>query len=101
MPTPFADLSPAEVHEVTSGFHRIIGASFQEDRRRDRRVVMTQDEIRRRFRICERWFRIFRGDKAWSIERSISTCATALRTELDGGVYTPDSRTIWLPQDGA
>lgn len=97
----FADLSPAEVHQVSTGILRAVDASFAVDRQRDSgKVTMTGDEIRRRFRICEAWFRTLRGEKQWTLRRTLSALVVALRTELDGGSYVPDDRTLWLPQDG-
>lgn len=99
--TPFADLSPVEVRLVAATFHRHVLQSFVKDVQRDGRTTNTDSERRRRVGILERWFRTLRGEKRWTLQRTLAACADALRVEIDGGTYTPDSRTVWIPQDGA
>lgn len=98
-PRPFAELftDRAQLAHVTNTFIRVIGLSFAEHQMRQQ----TQAEIKRRFEICERWFRVLRGDKKWTVDRCLSAIPHALRAELAGGTYTPDSRSVWVPSDGA
>ena len=60
----------------------------------------TGHEVRRRFRICERLFRHLRGDLGWGLERVLHRLPYYLRCELDGQHWKPDTRTIWMPNDG-
>ena len=49
-------------------------------------------EIRRRFTICCKWFGVMRKELGWSIPRIRAEMVRALRTELEGGFYTPSGR---------
>lgn len=99
MPTPFEDLlrQPGQLKQATDAFTRVIRKSFVDHPVRHQ----TQDEVRRRFAICEKWFRIFRGDKQWTIGRALDSVGAALNAELTGKPYEPSDRQVWLPGDGA
>lgn len=97
MSTPFADLfkqNPQDIGRVTKAFQRIIEASFAAAETTGR---PTGDEIKRRFQICEKWFRDLRGQKKWTISRTIDAIPLALKSELTGVYWEPDTRAIWTP----
>lgn len=92
----FLDLvAKDQVGRVALAFERAIARSFREDGAR-----MTGDEVRRRFRICERLFRHLRGDLGWGLQRVLDHLPGYLRAELDGIPWQPDTRTVWVPADG-
>jgi len=103
--SPFADLvgTPQKYKLVAQRFAQILAASFDDDERRQgkdyAKRVCTQQEQKRRAEILGRWFREMRGDLGWSVERTLDHLAVALRTELDGGTYTPpaDRNRLWAP----
>lgn len=94
----FADLmkNPAELGRVTRAFNDAIVNSFAVDKSR-----VTQNETRRRFGILEKWFRALRTEKRWTLERVLDSLPRALRCELEHQTFEPDSRTLWIPTDGA
>jgi hypothetical protein len=50
---------------------------------------MTDAEVSRRVVICEKWFRIMRGDLGWGLIRTLDTLALALGHELVGIEFDP------------
>jgi len=54
-----------------------------------RERVQTQAELKRRSEIMARWFRVFRGDLGYSISQCEMEIGKALRSELDGTLFTP------------
>jgi hypothetical protein len=104
--SPFADLvdNPQRYRMVANRIAEILAGSFAEDERRHGKDyaqrACTQQEQKRRTEILGRWFRELRGDLGWSIERTLDHLAKALRTELDGGTYTPPvgkGNRLWVP----
>lgn len=96
-PKPFAELfadKPALARAVNS-FYKTIAESFIQCGGRT-----SESEIKRRFAICEKWFRTLRADLKWSVDRCLSELPRALVAELNGEKYEPVNRAIWLPQDG-
>jgi hypothetical protein len=91
---PFADLltSPADLKRVTVTILGVIDRSFATHKCR-----VTQDEVKRRFAICERWFRDLRSTHGWSVERCLSNLDDALQAELDGATFVPNTRALWTP----
>lgn len=82
----------AQFHRITNSFTETIRASFAADGGR-----MTRDEVRRRFDIMARHFRMLRHE-GWSVTRILDVLPTALRSKLDGGSWEPTtSRSIWVP----
>lgn len=78
--------------------------SFEEDKSR-----RTQDEAKRRTRICVAVIRELRNDMKWSIDRIASELPVALRAKLDGIPWDPstaarrsmflaDSPTVLTPE---
>jgi hypothetical protein len=98
---PFADLfqDPAQLRKVVSRLQRIIADSFGGDGAMKRAI--TEAEVKRRFAICEKWFRDLRGERKWTVDRCLDALPHALKVELSGGTYEPDRRSVWVPTDGA
>lgn len=80
---------------VTAKFTEIVAATFEKGHPR------TQDEVRRRFTITLKWFKIMRGDLKWTLVRIFDSLPDALKAELNGSDYTPDMRKVWIPSDGS
>jgi hypothetical protein len=51
---------------------------------------ITQTEVKRRFFICEKWFRIMRGDCGFSLIRTLDMLPKALACELLGLPFNPE-----------
>ena len=83
---------PALRARVTSAFVGLIQGSFETHPMRH----VTQDEVRRRFGILERWYRVLRGDRGWSVARVLDTLPRALLAELNGQRFEPEARASWL-----
>jgi hypothetical protein len=98
MGTPLTDLlqTPASLGAVTKGIQRAVERSLKSHPMRH----LTRDEVKRRFDICVRWFKVLRMDKKLSIERCVDEMPKALRAELDGKKYEPHVRSLWMPGDG-
>lgn len=102
-PRPFAALlsRDADLVRVFKKLEEVLWTSFAMDIRRNLGIQTrpTAHEIRRRFKICEAWFRRARGDLGFSLERTLDLMNHALRAELDGLPFDPDDpeRRIWTP----
>ena len=90
--------------EVVNAFIRIVGQSFKtdEDRLNSDTIILssihkpTQDEIKARTDMCYDLFMAMRYDLHWSTQRSLDALPVALRTELDGGKWEPQThRQAW------
>lgn len=93
-----ANESPEALGRLTRGVQDAVARSFVEDKNRDRRVVMTQDEVKRRGRICVEVVRSLRGDLGWSVARIVDALPQALRAKLDGAEWDPSKlRHVWAP----
>jgi hypothetical protein len=96
MAKPFMELlEKDQIGRVMLAIEQAVTRSFEVDGAR-----MTGDEIRRRFSICERLIRRLRGDLGWGLHRVLDHLPHYLRCELDGQPWEPDTRTIWMPEDG-
>ncbi len=92
MDTTFGNLvrNPADLQRVFLAVNSAILNSFEQDKARSPLVfIVTEHEVRRRFKICEKWFRVMRGDCGYSVDRAVDFVPLALRTELDGGTFEP------------
>lgn len=87
------------VGRVTLFFERTIEGSFRTHPMRMGR--MTQAEVKRRFEICCSIFEQLRGELKWGIDRIEQHLPTYFCAELDGAPWKPNTRTFWLPEDGA
>lgn len=84
-------------------FHDTVEQSFAEDQRHHGEFFVTKTrtkhEEKRRLRICFRWFEVMRRDYSFSLQRIADELPRALRTELNGGTYSPPERqTLWAPE---
>ena len=96
MASTFMELAEEEqLDRVVLGIEGAVARSFEADGAR-----MTGTEVRRRFGICERLVRQLRSDLGWGLQRVMDRLPYYLRCELDGQTWEPDSRTIWMPEDG-
>jgi len=103
-PYPFLSLvdRPEDKRRTLNGFTNILAGSFREDERRQGkefvRRIHTLAEEKRRAEIIGRWFRVMRAELGYSLSRTLDEIPRALRTELDGGKYTPPERDqLWAP----
>lgn len=98
MGTPLTDLltDPGQLGRVTAAIETAVAKSFESHAMRH----TTRAEVKRRFDICLRWFRALREEYKWSNDRAADTLAQALAAELNGGTFTPDARSVWMPEDG-
>lgn len=86
-------LDATQFRRVTARITKTIEGSFIEDRSR-----ITGREVRRRFTICERWFRALRSEHGWSVPRILDNLPRILRADLDGAPFDPTAeRLIWSP----
>jgi hypothetical protein len=87
------------VPQVFQAFSRIVTQSFIDDRRNLIVVPATRDEVRRRFRICIKYFLYMKGDLYMSTRKSIDHLPKALRCDLDNAKWVPPtSGRMWVPE---
>lgn len=92
---PFTDMlmSPRQALRAARAFEKVLRESFDHDEKtmgvEFRRRIQTGAEMKRRAEILARWFRVFRGDLGYSLSRIETELGRALRSELEGGIYTP------------
>lgn len=101
--TPFVDFTLAQRKRVEARIVCILQESFITDERRQgkefRTRVQTGHEIRKRGAIVYKWLRIMRKEHGYSMQQAIDLVPRALRTELDGGAYTPPPKNrLWTPE---
>lgn len=83
------------VGRVTLAIENALVASMVLDK-----APQTEREVKRRFEICARIFKVLRGDMKWSISRALDKLPEYLRCELDGTPYDPkDARAVWMPEE--
>lgn len=95
---------PQKINLVLQAFVKIVAGSFKTDRNRlhSNTILLspahnpTQHEIQERTRMCYDLFMAMRYDLHWSTQRSLDMLPVALRTELDGGKWEPQTnRQSW------
>ena len=102
-PKPFRSLlsDDRDLQRVFAAIQDVIWRSFGTDIQREpfKQFRVTKADIKRRFGICERWFRRARGDLGYSLERTLDMMGHALRCELDNRPFDPQSGgpKIWTP----
>jgi len=103
---PFASLlsNEKDVQLVFAHLERAIFRSFAIDLQRDpfgplAQRGITASDIRKRFRICEQWFRRARGDLGLSLTKTLDLMGHALRCGLDGQDFDPNrlQTRLWTP----
>jgi len=100
-PKPFASLLSKEedLKRVFEKIEEVLWTSFAMDIRLRLGGRPTGNEIHRRFKICENWFRRARAELGLSLEKTLDLMNHALRAELDGLPFDPSNpeRRIWTP----
>ena len=94
------ELFPAEqgtLGKLTNGITQAVHRSFENQSMKN----PTRAEITRRFEICMKWAKVFRGDLRWGIQRIVDEFDNVLVAELTVKKYEPPKRTTWIPSDGA
>lgn len=82
---------PEDFEMVYSSLEHTIMASFSIDYRvTGRQPDITQEKIKARWAICERWFRHMRGELGWGLIRTINTIPKALACELLDQEFKPE-----------
>lgn len=85
-PRPFAELfnEPKDFNRVFERLEHTIYWSFAyiDANLTGRAPVITKSETARRFKICEKWFRILRGEMGFGLIRTLDTIPRALACEL-------------------
>lgn len=94
---PFAELfaEPKALKAAIDSIHRTISDSFAPGHP-GHMVNLTQAEVRRRFTVCEDWYRTLRADMHWSSDRALSALPRALLGELTGEKYEPEGRSTYI-----
>lgn len=93
---PFAKLfnNPTDFNVVLSSLEHTIMASFAIDAAMQGRTPqITNEKIRTRFKVCEKWFRVMRGDLGYGLKRTLDSIPKALACELIGQPFVPDETT--------
>lgn len=80
---------------VVNAITKAIEVSFSEDK-----ASQTDAEIKRRFDICFKAYKILRNDLGWSLQRVEDEMPVALRSLLDGGSWEPTKRRDAWVTDG-
>ena len=100
---PFKDLfnSPEDFNRVFDSMEHTIMASFAIDRAVfGRNPKITNEKVAARYKICEKWFRIMRGDLGWGLTRTLDTLPKALACELLDEEYDPTTMSAgWSRMD--
>jgi hypothetical protein len=89
---PFANLlnSPADFERVVSSLEHTIMASFEIDfRLTGMQPRVTDKEVKRRFDICEQWFRTMRMECGFGLTRTLDVMPRALAATLLGQSFDP------------
>jgi hypothetical protein len=84
------DVSPNLVNVIEEAILR----SFES---RPMRGGITQAEVKRRFEICERIWKVLRIEHKWSVQRVCDHLYRFLLQEIDGISWEPNRRVLWVP----
>jgi hypothetical protein len=82
---------------VASAIESAVMRSFET---RPMHVGFTRAEVKRRFEMCERIWKVLRFEHHWSVQRVCDHLYRFLLNELDGLTWEPDRRALWVP-DGS
>lgn len=94
-----------QLPKVVKGIEVAISKSFAEEQRRLSPLIIgrvqriSQDEVKRRTRMCLDIFKVLRGDLRWSVDRIADALPRFLQNELDGVDWKPDVRACWTPAE--
>jgi hypothetical protein len=82
-----------DYERIVRAFQQIVTDSFVTHKMRQ----ITGAEVKRRGKILEEYFRIMRGDKKWSLDRSLQEVRQALLAVLDDKEYEwpPDEQVLY------
>ena len=58
---------------------------------------VTQAEVKRRFEICERIWKVLRIEHKWLVQRVCDHLHRFLLQEIDGISWEPNCRVLWVP----
>ena len=100
---PFRDLlnSPEDFNMVFESIEHTIMSSFAIDAVLNNGIApkITAALIKERWNICEKWFRIMRGDIGFSLRQTIDTLPKALACEMLDQPFEPvkDTGQGWAP----
>lgn len=90
--------TPERLAELTRGVETAVRKSFFDDHKRDGAVIHTQEEVKRRAKICVDVARVLRHDLQWSVSRIVDELPNALRARIDGTPWDPSKlRSVWSP----
>jgi hypothetical protein len=64
---------------------------------RPMRAGITQAEVKRRFEICERIWKVLHLEHKWSAQRACDHLYRFLLQEIDGISWEPNRRVLWVP----
>jgi len=92
----FSDLleKPEDFDRVYSVFYSTIMLSFRivDTAALGKPSIISQEEVKRRFKICEKWFRTLQGDVGFSLNRTLDSIPQALVCELTDQEYKPGEK---------
>lgn len=100
---PFAELlnKPDEFEMVSNSMDHTIFSSFSIDAvLSGKKPEITEEKIRHRFLICEKWFRIMRGECGFGLRKTLDALPKALACELLSQPFDPmkDVARSWSPE---
>lgn len=90
----FAQLfnNPTDFELVLASIEHTIMASFSIDAVVLKRTPkITQEKVKARFKVCEKWFRVMRGDLGYGLKRTLDSLPKALACELIGDTFEPEA----------
>ena len=93
----FAELfnKPEDFELVFQSIEHTIMASFAIDRKvLGREPEITNNKVRERWYICEKWFRCMRGELGWGLTRTLDTLPKALACELLDMQFDPSKEDL-------
>ena len=98
-------LDESQYKRVLASFVNVVQTSFRDETRRGPIIVpmnVTQGEIKRRTNMCYTLFMTMRCEAHYSLEHALDSLPTALRSELDGQHWEPNTnQMMWSPSKEA
>lgn len=97
---PFAELfnDPTDFNRVFDSLEHTIMASFAIDYAvLGREPEITEEKVKARFKICEKWFRVMRGELGFGLVKTLDLIPKALACELTDQEYDPEKEgSAWF-----